>query len=31
MRDLRSCDLNDDWKTVAQDRSEWRSKIRTAT
>ena len=31
MRDLRSCDLNDDWRTIAQDRSEWRSKIRAAT
>ena len=31
VRDLRSCDLNDDWRTIAQDRSEWRSKIRAAT
>ena len=30
-RDLRNCHLDEDWRTVAQKRTEWRSKIWTAT
>ena len=31
MRDLRSCNLEDNWRTLAQERSEWRRKIWSET
>ena len=31
MRDLRSCNLEDNWRTLAQDRSEWRKRVWSMT
>ena len=31
LRDLRDCNLDDKWKTLTQDRSEWRQKVWTET
>ena len=31
LRDLRSCNLKDNWKTLTQDQNEWRRKIWTET
>ena len=31
LRDLKSCNLEVDWRTLTQDRSEWRGRIRSET